>query len=455
MDCSLLKSLPVLLLFVSLTFRVSDGKAFHMDIYHKFSDEVRDWVSFNFGLDTRDWPLKNSPEYYQLLHSRDHARHTRNLATYDSLAFYSGNATAKIPDLGFLYYTFVEVGTPNSTLLVALDTGSDLFWVPCDCKDCTYSASGYLSVESETIQTYNPSMSKTSQPVTCESKLCELPQACSSSKEQCPYHVAYASANTSSSGQLVQDVLYLTPNDESQAGKKVKANITFGCGMVQTGQFVDGAAPYGLLGLGMKPISVPSTLSRAGIARDSFSICFPSNSTLGRFSFGERGDLDQKETPFVNQNRLGYFINVQEFHVGNVTVPMEFQALFDTGTSFTFLASPIYKSLTSNYCYQSTDPTLPSEYDETLPFKFCFQISDDESLNQAHKIVFNVGEGQNFSILYPLVVLYDKSNNIFGYCLAVFESDSPTHSVFGQNFMTGYQIIFDREKNRLGWKEAK
>lgn len=35
-----------------------------------------------------------------------------------------------------LHYAVVALGTPNVTFLVALDTGSDLFWVPCDCLKC-------------------------------------------------------------------------------------------------------------------------------------------------------------------------------------------------------------------------------------------------------------------------------------------------------------------------------
>jgi Xylanase inhibitor N-terminal len=35
-----------------------------------------------------------------------------------------------------LYYALVKLGTPNVTFFVALDTGSDLFWVPCDCTQC-------------------------------------------------------------------------------------------------------------------------------------------------------------------------------------------------------------------------------------------------------------------------------------------------------------------------------
>lgn len=34
-----------------------------------------------------------------------------------------------------LHYTVVNLGTPNVTVLVALDTGSYLFWVPCDVSN--------------------------------------------------------------------------------------------------------------------------------------------------------------------------------------------------------------------------------------------------------------------------------------------------------------------------------
>jgi len=33
-----------------------------------------------------------------------------------------------------LHYANVSVGTPSLSFLVALDTGSDLFWLPCECK---------------------------------------------------------------------------------------------------------------------------------------------------------------------------------------------------------------------------------------------------------------------------------------------------------------------------------
>lgn len=74
------------------------------------------------------------------------------------------------------------------------------------------------------------------------------------------------------------------------------------CGQVQSGSFLDIAAPNGLFGLGMEKISVPSILSRDGLTANSFSMCF-GHDGIGRISFGDMGSPDQEETPF-NLNPL-------------------------------------------------------------------------------------------------------------------------------------------------------
>lgn len=68
------------------------------------------------------------------------------------------------------------------------------------------------------------------------------------------------------------------------------------CGQVQTGSFLDAAAPNGLFGLGIDMISIPSILAQKGLTSNSFAMCF-SRDGIGRISFGDQGSSDQEETP--------------------------------------------------------------------------------------------------------------------------------------------------------------
>jgi hypothetical protein len=45
-----------------------------------------------------------------------------------------------------LHYTWIDIGTPNVSFLVALDTGSDLLWVPCDCIECAPLSGAHYNV---------------------------------------------------------------------------------------------------------------------------------------------------------------------------------------------------------------------------------------------------------------------------------------------------------------------
>jgi hypothetical protein len=103
---------------------------------------------------------------------------------------------------------------------------------------------------------------------------------------------------------LVEDVIHFSRERESVVGgEPVEAPVVLGCGQVQTGAFLDGAAVDGLLGLGIEKVSVPSVLAAAGlVASDSFSMCF-SPDGLGRINFGDAGLRGQAETPFIVSNR--------------------------------------------------------------------------------------------------------------------------------------------------------
>ncbi|KAJ0969860.1 hypothetical protein J5N97_022737 [Dioscorea zingiberensis] len=369
---SALLLLPVLsaaFLIVALGPRGGGASTLRLDIHHRFSATVRRWVESRSGAAV-GWPERGTVEYYEALASHDRAIRGRALSDAPPpITFSEGNATLRISSLGFLHYAMVSVGTPSVTFLVALDTGSDLFWVPCDCLSCAPSASMNQRTDFE-FSMYSPNMSLTSQKVPCNNNLCELQSECSGATSLCPYKVAYVSADTSSSGTLVEDILYLMTEDARS--EVVEARIVFGCGQVQTGSFLDVAAPNGLFGLGMEKISVPSILANSGFTSDSFSICFGRDG-IGRISFGDRGSSDQKETPFsVNKVHPTYNISIVGISVGSTATKADFSALVDTGTSFTYFADPAYTQISGAFHAQVQDKRYVP--DSRIPFEYCYYM---------------------------------------------------------------------------------
>lgn len=181
------------------------------------------------------------------------------------------------------------------------------------------------------LNEYNPSGSSTSKTISCSHQICELGPNCPNPKQQCPYTVNYYTDDTSTSGFLVEDVLHLVPGISDVSNKSVRAPVIIGCvllcsyfsvpknyhretffpsyldaymffyfrcGSKQTGGYLTGVAPDGLLGLGLGEISVSSFLAKAGYIRNSFSLCFNEDDS-GRLLFGDQGIAGQQTTPFL------------------------------------------------------------------------------------------------------------------------------------------------------------
>ncbi|KAH6784590.1 Eukaryotic aspartyl protease family protein [Perilla frutescens var. hirtella] len=417
-----------------------------MEMHHRFSDQVKQWSRRSgTGFPVNNWPEKGSVEYYSLLASHDIAIRRRSLSSSGgSLTFSDGNTTFRISSLGFLHYTTVTVGTPGMKFLVALDTGSDLFWVPCHCAECASTDDSTYSSDFE-LSIYDPDGSSTSKNVTCNSELCPFNNGCNGTSIHCPYHVSYVSSETSTSGILLEDILHLRPLDEYQ--DFMKAYVPFGCGQVQTGSFLDIAAPNGLFGLGFDKVSVPSTLFREGYVADSFSMCFGKDGT-GRINFGDKGSLDQEESPFnINSFHPTYNVNVTQVRVGTLVLNSEFSALFDSGTSFTYLADPFYTMLSDSFHLQIRDLQRPP--DLRVPFEYCYVMSPNTSTSLIPTISLTMDGGGQLVVQDPIIVI--STLHEFAYCLAVVKSQEL--NIIGQNFMTGYRFVFDRERLVLGWKK--
>nr|XP_023927742.1 aspartyl protease family protein 1-like [Quercus suber] len=439
-------TLLVILLLLGLSSQSCNGLGtFGFDIHHRFSDTVKAILGAD-GL-----PEKGSVEYYAAMARRDRIIQGRHLAASNNqspLTFANGNNTLTDPSLSFLYYANVSVGTPSLSFLVALDTGSGLFWLPCDCqKNVVGGCSTYTylsSGEEINLNIYSPSASSTSEKAPCNiSAFCDQNQ-CLSASSDCAYTIGYVDGSANS-GILVEDVLHLITDDNQL--KAVEAQITFGCA-----QNLDEIIVNGLLGLGFDDLSVPSILTRKGLGSNSFSMCFGPDHEHGRITFGDGGSLDQKETPFtITQSLPYYMIGLTQITVGSSSSKLELSATFDSGTSITILRDPAYTFITESFASQVKE--RPSSYQSGSVNGFNFDYCYDSSNLNFPKISLTLKGGGEYFLIDPIFPVVTNQGGYL-YCLGINKGGDSDYNTIGQNFMTGYRLAFNREKMVIGWKAS-
>ncbi|KAK6258934.1 hypothetical protein SCA6_013408 [Theobroma cacao] len=457
----------VLILSVLLAFAAVDVAAvvtYSSRLIQRFSDEAKLLKVPRDGGEVR-WPERKSLEYYKLLVNSDFQRQKMKLGPKYDLIFPSqGSKTMSFGnDFGWLHYTWIDIGTPNVSFLVALDVGSDLLWVPCDCVQCAPLSASYYSSLDKDLSEYRPSGSSTSKHVPCSHQLCDSSPNCKSSKQQCPYTIDYYTENTSSSGLLVEDTLHLVSASDHTLNTSVQAPVIIGCGMKQSGGYLDGVAPDGLMGLGPGEISVPSFLAKAGLIRNSFSMCFDEEDS-GRIYFGDEGPATQQSTQFLPSDGkyMTYTVGVEACCIGDSCLKQTgFSAVVDSGTSFTFLPNEVYERIAKEVLSLPRDflgVNLLSIYvDITAIFD---SLTDELTLQSLAiqelpnvpylKLMFPLNN--SFVVYNPVFVIYGLQG-VSGFCLAIQPGERDVGTI-GQNFMTGYRMVFDREKMKLGWSPS-
>lgn len=424
---------------------------FSSKVMHRFSDEMKAVRDSRSGGEVARFPRKWSSEYYRSLLGSDLQRQKMKMGSQSDYLFPSEGSTTLSPgnDFAWLHYTWIDIGTPNVSFLVALDTGSDLLWVPCNCKQCaSLSASNYSNLDKD-LSEYNPSDSNTSKIVPCSHQLCEGSSSCKSPKDPCPYRVNYDTVDTFTSGLLIEDILHLASGGTAASKKFVQAPIMIGCGSKQSGSYLDGVAPDGLMGLGLGNIPVPSFLSKEGFSRNSFSLCLKEEEP-GRIFFGDLGIPSQHTTPFLPSDDINaYIVGVEASCVESSCLEQtNFKALVDSGTSFTFLPDAVYRKLLGEFDRQVN--ATKSSF-EGYPWQYCYKSSSGE-LPKTPSLSLKFSANNSFVVMNPVFVVYGSQGAV-GFCLAVQPIDKDIGTI-GQNFFIGYRMVFDRENMKLGWSQS-
>ncbi|RVW56074.1 Aspartic proteinase-like protein 1 [Vitis vinifera] len=180
----------------------------------------------------------------------------------------------------------------------------------------------------------------------------------------------------------------------------------------QSGAFSDGAAPDGLMGLG------PGTFQ---------FLCY-------------------------------YLIEVEGYLVGSSSLKTAgFQALVDSGTSFTFLPYEIYEKIVVEFDKQvnATRSSFKGPPGSTVIILGGFR----ELLNiPTVTLVFAMN--QSFIVHNPVIKLFSENEEFNVFCLPIqlymknLASLAQMDLYYAENFMWGYRMVFDRENLKLGWSTS-
>lgn len=358
-----------------------------------------------------------------------------------------------------LYYVSARVGNPSQEYFLDMDTGSDLTWLQCDAP-CTSCAKGPHPL-------YKPRKANL---VDCSEASCSAAQVgskfgCDQGSGQCDYEIMYADGGYSL-GVLVHDRLAMILTNRSWGYTKA----VFGCAYDQQGSLAKSPTPTdGVLGLSSSAVSLPSQLAEQGLIKNIIAHCIPADgSGAGYLFFGDKLLPSRGMTwaPLLGKPVMkNYALAMENFYYGDIPIDKGSNvfgtAIFDSGTSYTYLVSSLYAAVVSTIRnsligsglqHDVSDNTLPLCWRRDTPF------SSLEDVQHIFKPIILEFKSSSWLIktskmqLAPegYLIINSKGNVCLGLLDAhVMEKDGL--SILGDISMRGSLVVYDNENNRLGW----
>ncbi|VFR00988.1 unnamed protein product [Cuscuta campestris] len=347
------------------------------------------------------------------------------------------------------YFAQVFVGRPPKPYFLDPDTGSDLTWLQCDapCSRC--------------MKTLHPLYKPNNDLVGCKDPLCTSLQSSEhkcETLEQCDYEVQYADG-ASTLGVLLTDSFSFHLTN----GIEIEPTLAIGCGYDQ----VAGHSYHpvdGVLGLGKGPTSILSQLKKMGLVRNVVGHCLSGKG--GYLFFGDQVyDASQVVwAPMLRDYQKHYSPGYAELiFYGIRTEFKNFRVIFDSGSSYTYLHFEPYQALVSLVEKGlSSKPLRRADDDDTLPL--CWKgkkpFKSVQDVKQYFKpFALNFANGRKaksqFEISPESYLIISSKGSV---CLGVLngtEAGLDDINIIGDISMQDKMVIYDNEKNSIGWIPAK
>lgn len=329
-------------------------------------------------------------------------------------------------ELGY-FYTYIHVGTPPQRFTVILDTGSVVTSVPCaGCVNCGTHMDPVFDIKKSS--TARDSHRKFSQSYTEGSSL---------------------------RGDYISDFICI--GDSCRPDEAVK--FEFGCANRMTNLFRTQLAD-GIMGMADTGHTVLNALrDHHQLKHDIYTLCVSRKG--GFFSVGgyqtsrHRGPIVW--TPNASPGGKYYRVKITDFAINGASIHPTSNdlkstsggALVDSGTTFTYVPYNLFNKLKAafnEYCKRPGKCAAKnSNYDATAVH--CYkEFRDDATMNTFPNIQLKIGN--RYLCFPPQQYFFQERKNT---CVGFMKDAS---FVMGSNLMMDHDIIFDREKQQLGFARA-
>jgi hypothetical protein len=342
------------------------------------------------------------------------------------------------------HFAFLYVGTPPVRQAVIIDTGSSFTAFPClGCNKCGQHVSKYFDPEQSTSAVVQQ----------CGQKKKEKTSRCTLNE--------HYSEGSSWEAYKVTDTIFVGGNDPSvlQGGAQYAVDYDFGCMTAVTGLFETQLAD-GIMGLSRHANSLPQVLQKRNVTASAvFSLCLETGNgilTLGGVDQSLHKKREKIQYAKLLRNTEYWSVQISAVQLGADNAQRDFRVLnkggviFDSGSTDTVLPVALRPLFTKMI------PEM-KKMDKQNQF-----VCTRDLLRKLPPVVIDlVGIGGNWTVPRPVhlslspaeyLTMVDSASNT--YELSIYFDDAGG-VILGANAMSGYNTIFDGERNRVGFVPAK
>lgn len=384
------------------------------------------------------------------------------------------------------HHIYIYVGSPRpQRRVLILDTGSRYMAFPCEpCKDCGRHASPlYFNDTNSTTHrdNFHPNC------VFAKAKKKDAPD------DACYFEQTYLEGS-SWRAKEVEDMIWLATADEEESIEEYMPHLaipfTFGCQYHVTGYFVHQYSD-GILGMGkqMDKNSLLQVMVQAGaIDRAAFAMCL--SQTGGTLSFGGSGLARPDSKALVNpssyhmepmyfskmtQDHGLYALEVYNVYIGDVCITCDNTpdrtvnennervlgafgsgkgTLLDSGTTDTYfprVTEDVFRKVWEQKVGSQLVAKRRYTYQEFLTMPIITVVFSPNATLHARPASYMEGVPMDLNATTPDVVEPWEGTRKLTIRVYMEEAEG---AVLGANFMYNYDVLYDLERNRIGFARA-